>query len=211
MKVQTNIIITDDKEGFRKLVRENLGEFNIHTLAEAINGKHLLEQLQHLTPDIILLDLEMPVMNGNKTMEHLRERYPEAKVIILSMHADFELIENYAKRGAWAYITKDEIMADFEQFARIIEKIKNGKKHIMKSHEEKTKKLSERQREIVQLHGELVSRKEISAQLGITPDALAKQEKKIMAKIGVAGILALANYIAKAGFVFLSGPKNPKR
>src|SRR6218665_108720 len=100
MDGQIKIIIADDKPWFREILKTELKLYDIETIAEAENGVELLNHLKVLSPDVILLDLEMPEMNGNVAMDLLRQRHPDKKIFIFSQHNDFELMLDYEKRGA---------------------------------------------------------------------------------------------------------------
>ena len=208
MKDQIKIIITDDKDGFRKIIRENLVDYNIKTVAEAENGIMLLKQLASHSPDVILLDLEMPRMNGNITMHYLSTLYPDKSVVILSLYNDYELMLDYEDRGAKGFITKDEVMGDFEQFAKIIEKVRAGGKYFNKNPGTTKLNLTEIQKDIIFLNGSGMVRSQIAEQLGVTADGIGKQEKKIREKMGVKGFIHYCSYIAKSGLEFLRPPNS---
>lgn len=102
------IIVTDDHSLFRTGVINSLKKKpDIVVIAEAVHGKDLLEKLEYLQPDIILLNIMMPVMDGYTTLPILKKRFPGIKVIILSMHSDPSVICRMIELGANAYLTKE--------------------------------------------------------------------------------------------------------
>lgn len=102
------IIITDDHRLFRSGVRTSLTKKNdIDIIGEAEHGLDLLNKLIYLQPDIIILGISMPVMNGVETLPILKKRYPGIKVIILTMHNDPAMICRMIELGANAYLTKE--------------------------------------------------------------------------------------------------------
>jgi DNA-binding NarL/FixJ family response regulator len=107
-KNNIKLIIAEDQELMRKsfiaLLKEDQ-DFEI--IAEASNGKELLEILKHTTPDVVLLDIEMPVMNGREALEIINKRFPDVKVIMLSMHAGPHFISELMARGARAFLPKN--------------------------------------------------------------------------------------------------------
>ena len=110
------IIITDDHRIFRQGVRKSLEEKqDLEIIAEAGNGLDLLEKLEHHKPDMILLNLNMPVMNGFETLPKLIAKYPGIKVIMLTIFEDPQFIRHAMELGANAYFLKsaqpDEIYA----------------------------------------------------------------------------------------------------
>ncbi|MGK2863408.1 MAG: response regulator [Chitinophagaceae bacterium] len=101
------VIIADDHAIFRAGVKAALAYKNDVTLiAEADNGRQLLNLLRHTEPDVILLDIQMPVMDGITALPEIRKIYPEVKVIILSMHDDHSMISKLMETGANSYLTK---------------------------------------------------------------------------------------------------------
>ena len=102
------IIITDDHAIFRTGVKISLSKkTDIDIIGEAENGLALLDLLKHLEPDIIILNISMPVMDGPTTLPVLKKKYPHIKVIILTMHNDSDMICNMIELGASAYLTKE--------------------------------------------------------------------------------------------------------
>ena len=87
------VIIADDHVLFRAGVKTSLSiKKDVELIAEADNGMQLLNLLKHYEPDVILLDIQMPIMDGIQTLPEIRKLYPHVKVIILSMHNDHSMI-----------------------------------------------------------------------------------------------------------------------
>ncbi len=102
------IAIADDHKILKEGLRTVLSFYkDIKIIAEADNGKHLLDILLQMEPDVILLDLQMPVMDGITALSEIRKKYPGIKVIILSMHNDKLIISKLLKIGAHSYLLKD--------------------------------------------------------------------------------------------------------
>lgn len=109
MKHQSiNIIIVDDETIIRHGLSSLLQEYNINTIAVANNGQEALSILKKKKPHVLLLDLEMPILNGSKTLDNIKRRFPDLKVIILSAYYDEELIKDYLNRGAKAFVSKNQ-------------------------------------------------------------------------------------------------------
>jgi DNA-binding NarL/FixJ family response regulator len=101
------VIIADDHALFREGVKTALApKKDISIVAEAENGVQLLHQLKHNRPDVILLDIQMPVMDGISALTSIRKQYADMKVIILSMHEGHSMISTLMETGANAYLTK---------------------------------------------------------------------------------------------------------
>lgn len=105
-----SIVIVDDHRLFSSALTELIGKFTRYTvLYEAQNGKELTERMKHPqnVPDIVLLDINMPVMNGFETAEWLRKSHPEVRVLAVSMNDDEESVINMIRAGAHGYVLKD--------------------------------------------------------------------------------------------------------
>ena len=109
MKSPIKLAIVDDDEIYRKVLLAHIDMFkDIEVVLQAANGKELLDALPHSPkPDMILLDLEMPVMGGKETLEHLCKAYPTIKALMLTMHSDDELFNYLIEKGANSFIPKE--------------------------------------------------------------------------------------------------------
>lgn len=113
------VVICDDHAIFREGIKTALRTCeDIVVIGEAENGMRLLQELKHVTPDIILLDINMPVMDGFATLPQLKKLYPEIKVIVLSWNNDMTWVTSMMNLGANSYLTKDD------ESANIIDAIK---------------------------------------------------------------------------------------
>ncbi|MCC6371542.1 MAG: response regulator transcription factor [Bacteroidia bacterium] len=131
METNISIIITEDKKIFRDIVVAELATHGILCLAEADNGEELLKLLRaKKKPDVVLLDLEMPVMNGNKTMEILAANFPQVKVIILSSHHEITLMEHFIAMGAKGYVPKNISSGSIEILVDAIKKVHQGETYL---------------------------------------------------------------------------------
>src|ERR1044072_5396205 len=102
------VAIADDHALFRAGVKTSLSaRKDIQMVAEAENGMQLLNLLKHIQPDVILLDIQMPIMDGLTTLPEIKRLYPGVKVIMLSMHNDHSMITRMMEIGANSYLTKE--------------------------------------------------------------------------------------------------------
>jgi DNA-binding NarL/FixJ family response regulator len=102
------VAIADDHALFRAGVKTALSsKKDVELIAEADNGMQLLNLLKHIEPDVILLDIQMPIMDGIATLPEIRKINPYVKVIILSMHNDHSMISKLMEIGANSYLTKN--------------------------------------------------------------------------------------------------------
>src|SRR5882762_6132702 len=108
MNKAIKVVIADDHTLFRAGVKTALSiKKDVELVAEADNGMQLLNLLKHIEPDVILLDIQMPIMDGIATLPEIRKLYPQVKVIILSMHNDHSMISKLMEIGANSYLTKN--------------------------------------------------------------------------------------------------------
>lgn len=207
MEVPISIIITEDKKSWRVMMRQELAKHNINTIAEAENGLELFKLLEVHSPDVVILDLAMPVMDGNETMTYLNMTYPEQKVIIMSLFDDPTLMDDYVMRNIKGCISKTEAASDIDLLAAAIRKVHKGGKHFNFATEEQIMEFSIRQKEIINLYGKGKTQKEIATELGITTDAVEKQKNKIMTIMGVKNPSEMFARIFELGFQFFRSPK----
>lgn len=118
-----NVLVVDDD----KLVRKGLisampwDKYGLHVAGEAKNGEKALEQLETLQIDLLLTDLAMPVMSGMELMRAVRKQYPHIFIVVLTLHQDFEYIQEALRLGAIDYIAK--VQLEEEQFDQVLERI----------------------------------------------------------------------------------------
>src|SRR5215203_706981 len=102
------VAIADDHALFRAGVKTSLSmRKDVQMIAEAENGMQLLNLLKHIQPDVVLLDIQMPIMDGLAALPEIKKLYPNVKVIMLSMHNDHSMISRMMEIGANSYLTKE--------------------------------------------------------------------------------------------------------
>lgn len=102
------ILLVDDHAVVRDGIRARLERSSdFEVVGEAVNGREAIQKVDELMPDVVLMDISMPVMNGMDAARQLRDNYPDMKVIILTMHEHKEYIQGVIRCGAQGYIIKD--------------------------------------------------------------------------------------------------------
>lgn len=115
------LAIADDHTLFRKGLLEIFKTYSeITLLCDACNGIELLEQIENNLPDVVMLDLEMPEMDGLATARYLLSKYPNVKILIVSMHGEEQLVEKLLEEGAHGYLPKS---ADPEQMRNALQSL----------------------------------------------------------------------------------------
>ena len=129
MDIQSlTLAIADDHTLFRKGVLELFKSFReITVIAEASNGAELIEKIEaNRLPDVVLLDLEMPEMDGIATARYLISKYPEIKIMVLSMYGELPLVEKLVQEGVHGYLLKT---ADPDELRNALQLLLSGKNY----------------------------------------------------------------------------------
>jgi len=205
-----NIIIVDDHEIFRnglKMVLNRLKYVNI--LAEASNGKEFLELLPDHHPDIVLMDIEMPVMNGIEATEKAMKEYPGLKIIALTMFNDDEYIQSMIDAGVKGFLIKN-IKKDI--LDRALQEVNNGGNYYsqelmqfftrrLTKEDDKSKEdelnITKREKEILQLMAEGMNNKEIADSLFVSERTIIGHKSNLLAKSGCKNTIGLLAYAIK--------------
>lgn len=209
------VIITDDHALFRTGVKTSLiGRRDVQMVAEAENGMQLLNLLKHIKPDVILLDIQMPIMDGLTTLPEIKKLHPDIKVIMLSMHNDHSMISKMMEIGANSYLTKDSdsetiyqaIKTCYEQeffFNDLTNKaLLNGlRTKRAPEHDAFDVQLSDKETAILKLMCEEKSTKEIADIVDLSPRTVEAIRDKLKAKTGAKSMAGLIMYAVKAGIV----------
>lgn len=215
MSEKLRVYIADDHTIFRKAMVSLLQSFpRIGTVKDAENGRELLNLVKEEEPHIVLLDLQMPIMDGSETCENLYNKYPDVRVIVLSMHDSERYIQHMMDLGARAFLFKNVEPDELEQaiysvadkdfyhnelIASILRKSLR-EKHNLKKPDFK-QELTEREREILLLICQEYSTKEISSRLSLSDRTVENHRAKIMEKTGVKNIVGIVRYAYEQGLL----------
>jgi two-component system invasion response regulator UvrY len=208
-----HIAIADDHTILRKGVMEILSRFdNIAVVAEAANGRELIAKLQSAPtlPDVCIIDINMPEMNGYETAAEAKKRWPDMKILALSMY-DTELnVIKMLRNGANGYVLKD---ADPEELRVAINKVyKDGFYHselvtgrmlnILHDPDGKLNtELNERELNFLRLSCTELTYKEIAEQMCLSPRTIDGYREDLFKKLNITSRTGLAMYAIKAGLV----------
>jgi DNA-binding NarL/FixJ family response regulator len=198
--VKLTILIGDDhtlvRQGLRKIIEE---QPDWSVVGEAGDGREVVRKALQLKPDVIIVDIGMPLLNGIEATSQLTRRLSEARVLILSMHLDEAYITRSLQAGARGYLLKDSADIDL---VRAVTAVANGKsffspavarimlddyvQHLAdKGIEDRYDSLSEREREVFQLVAEGYTGKEVASLLDISPATVETHRAHIMEKLDV--------------------------
>ena len=212
MERKINIFIVDDHRLFKDGLKSLLSIDNeINILGEASNGKELLKKLEDQAPDVILLDINMPEMDGVEVLRILAKSHAQIRLCIISTHDDARLVREIWKLGAQGYILKSS--SSDEELIRAIKIIHEGGTYYSKEINEKLRKLSngpgnspesvlpisitKREIEILKLVAMEYTSKEIAKELFISTNTVETHKKNLFRKLNVKSVAGLTKYALK--------------
>lgn len=211
------VIIADDHTIVRKgLCAILAGESEIEVVGEAEDGRDAIRKVEQLQPDVVLLDIAMPLLNGLEATRQLRKRYAKLKILILTMHDNEEYVFEALRAGASGYLVKrsapNELISAIkavyregsflspavskkviDQYVRVgLKKVKEDKEY---------GKLTEREREILQLIAEGRANREIAELLNISIKTVESHRSHLMEKLNIRNIAELTQYAIRKGLI----------
>ena len=211
------ILITDDHQLFREGIVNLLSAApEIEIVAQAENGLEAIEKAKKLKPDIVIMDLGMPGMNGVEATQILQKELPQIKVLALSMHSDKQYIKEVLEAGAYGYLFKN---CTYDQLIEAVNTVSHGKKYLSDKITEvliqdylgreddvhnNNADLSERESEILKLLAEGKSTREISDMLCISVKTVGTHKQNILEKLNLKTNADLIKYAIRKGIVSLS-------
>ena len=213
---QIKVAIADDHVLFRAGVKTAMNMHkDIKMIAEADNGMQLLSVLKHVRPDVILLDIQMPIMDGITTLPEIKNLYPDIKVIMLTMHNDHSMISKLMELGANSYLTKNSdseiiyqaIKTVHEQeyyFNQLTNKALIDGLRIKRQAEAALPtdaKLTDKEVTILRMICEEKSTKEIADLVDLSPRTVEAIRDKLKVKTGAKSLAGLVMYAVKSGII----------
>lgn len=213
---RTTVVIADDHrlfvDGLRSVL-ESTGGFEV--VGQALSGHEALTMCHDLQPDLLMLDVSMPGLNGIETMRRMSAECPRVRVVMVSMHADRRFVIEALKAGARGYILKDtEITGLVDSLRRImageiclgpqitdvvVREVINPDTAASSAFSI----LSSREREVLQLLAEGKSTKEAADQLNLSPKTIESHRKQLMTKLNLHSIAELTKYAIREGLTQL--------
>ncbi len=210
MAENLDVIIVDDHEIFRNGLKMVLGKLKyVNIIAEASNGQEFLELLPDHDPDIVLMDIEMPEMNGIQATEKALDQNPDLKIIALTMFNDDEYIQSMIDAGVRGFLIKN-IKKDI--LDRALQEVSKGGNYYsqelmqfftrrLTQGEEKNREeelhLTKREKEILQLMAEGLNNKEIADRLFVSERTIIGHKSNLLAKSGCKNTIGLLAYAIK--------------
>ncbi len=214
-----SIVIVDD----HKILREGLVLVfsqikNMDVAGEAADGKEAISLCRKLKPDIVIMDLDMPIMNGIEATRILSKECQDSKVIILSMHPDHEYVQASLQAGAKGFLVKESAAGEL---VNAVKAVNDGKAYFSPTvsstiidtmysgeiNKGAPEILTAREREILQLVAEGKTTKQIAKLLFISVTTISKHRENILKKLDIHDTVGLVRYAIKKGIISAKKPK----
>ena len=211
------VLLADDhkivRDGLRNLLEK---QQDITVAGEAEDGREALQLARKLSPDVVIMDIAMPDLNGIEATRQILSEVQDVKIVALSMHSDKRYVSEMLKAGASAYLLKD---CAFEELITAIRTIMKGKIYlspgiagvVIEDYIKKGSKtdssvfslLSDREREVLQLMAEGMTSKEIATHLYVSIKTVETHRTNIMTKLDIHSIAELTKYAIREGLTSL--------
>jgi two-component system, NarL family, nitrate/nitrite response regulator NarL len=212
---RTRVLLADDHPVIRHGIAACLNNHeNLEVVGEASDGKETLRKAKELSPDIILMDIDMPHTNGLAVTEMLRKELPQIKVLILSMSSSATFVPRILQSGARGYVAKD---APTEELVKAIETVQRGETYFGEDVAQialkqfmggnatgaNSRELSPRERDVLIGIAKGLSNKEIASQLNIGTRTVETHRDNLMRKLDIRSVGGLTKYALANGLVML--------
>lgn len=214
MADQIRVLIADDHTIVRSGVRLLLeAEPDLEVVGEAIEGNEALAMVDSLRPDVVLMDITMPGIDGIEATRQIKSQWPETKVLVLTMHRSDEYFFEMIKAGASGYLLKGAETSELTHALRIVakgevyiypsmaNKLVKGYLSSLESKENSESILSPREEEILQLLADGYSNKEIAEKLVISSSTVHTHRSNLMRKLNFNSRHDLIQYARKQGII----------
>jgi DNA-binding NarL/FixJ family response regulator len=204
MTTDIRVLLADDhslvRKGFRRLLEDEPG---IQVVGEACNGVEAVELARALRPDVIVMDMSMPGLNGTQATIEILKLLPGVGVVILSMYEEANYVRNAMKAGARGYLLKNASEVDLAAAVKTVARggrvIDEKLRMSVEIHREGEPVLTPRERQILQLIAEAKSTREIAALLDLSVNTVAVHRANIMDRLGVHKTAELVLYAVRSG------------
>ncbi len=208
-----NIVLVDDhiimREGLRKMLESKLG---FHVVGEANTGNEAIEMAQKLHPDLMIMDITMPDINGVEATRKIHQLFPGIKIIALSMHSEKKFVTEMLTVGATGYLLKE---SGFDELYRAINAVMANRSYVSpeiagivvtgrnlnhsSSDFSDIEILTEKERDVLRLIAEGYSTKNIAARLNVSSKTIDSHRQNIMEKLQLFSIAELTKFAIRNG------------
>jgi len=210
---KTRVLVVDDHELFRKGVVMVINRMeNTEVIGEASNGNEFLHMLNSSVPDVVFMDIKMPELNGIDATVEAMNRYPNLKIVALSMFGEEEYLQKMINAGAAGFLLKNSSIQEIENAIRLVMAGKNcysnellgyfTNKYISKNSDETSNvQLTRRELEVLDLVAKSMTNQEIADKLFVSKRTVDGHKANLIQKTGSKNIVDLLIYALKTGLV----------
>jgi two-component system, NarL family, nitrate/nitrite response regulator NarL len=206
--VPIQVVLADDHDLVRSGIKALLSTVEgVRVIAEARNGSELLALLESVKPDVVMTDISMPGMDGITAIAEIHSRFPDVRVIVLSMYDTVDFVKRAVANGACGYLMKDAPPFELEQALRSVMATGSyfsaavAQRLLQPSEPTVDDELTTRQVEILTLIAQGKSAKEIAFELGLSPKTVDVHRARIMERLRLNDIASLTRYAVRKGLV----------
>ena len=206
----TRLLLADDHALVRQGLKAFLERQGFQVVCEAADGQEALQTAEKTLPDVAIVDITMPVLNGIDAARELKKSSPKTKVILLTKHDEDQYVTEALRAGVRGYVLKSQVVDDL---VHAIEEVCKGSIYLSPSISRvvvdaylsvtnaPADPLSARERQILQLVGEGKSTKEVAAQLGVSVKTAESHRSRLMRKLNIQGTAGLVRYAIRRGMI----------
>ncbi|HEY6387389.1 MAG TPA: response regulator transcription factor [Candidatus Acidoferrum sp.] len=204
------IVLADDHVLVRQGLKSLLEREGFHVVAEASDGQEALCHVKSLQPDIAVMDISMPTLNGLNAAREVRRASPKTKTILLTQHNESQYISEALEVGVKGYVLKNQVASDLLLAIRQVSRgqvylspgVSNAVMEAYRSKSEKSKTpLTVRERQVLQLIAEGKSTKDVASLLGISVKTAESHRTRLMQKLDIHETASLVLYAVRNGIV----------
>jgi DNA-binding NarL/FixJ family response regulator len=204
------VLLAEDEQIVRHGVRALLEQAGFEVVAEASDGREAIRLAERLRPDVAVLDLAMPNMNGTTAARELGRVAPETRTVVLTAHSGDEEVLAALEAGGKGYVLKTEATADL---VRALHEVARGHTYLspgisatvveasLESRDRRADPLTPREKEVLQLIAEGKATKEVAQILGVSVKTAEFHRSRLMAKLGIHETASLVRYAIRKGIV----------
>jgi len=206
----TRVVLADDHVLVRQSLKSMLEREGFQVVAEASDGQEALRHVESLQPDIAVMDISMPILNGLEAARELTRCSPKTKTILLTQHDEDQYVSEALAAGVKGYVLKNQAASDLIQ---AIQQVSRGQVYlspgvsraVMEAYRSKSERpgdpLSARERQVLQLIAEGKSTKDVASLLGISVKTAESHRTRLMQKLDIHETASLVRYAVRRGIV----------
>jgi len=206
MTEEISVLLVDDhslvRRGFRRILEDEEG---MKVVGEAANGVEAIRMAQELKPNVVVMDLSMPELDGVQATKEIAKHLPDTQVLVLSMHAEDNYVRNALDAGAKGYLLKSAIDVDLVGAIRAVADgqrfMGSGLKYVAHEADDELNRLTPREKQVLQLIAQGKSNKDIASLLDLSVNTVSVHRANLMEKMNIHRTAELVLFAIRKGLV----------